>query len=45
MEQRINPAKNKSGKFILLKHATLLKRAYSTKLKSSKHANMSAIVW
>ena len=34
---KIYLAKNKSSKFTLLKHA------YSTRLKSSKHAKMSAI--
>ncbi len=38
MDQRFHPAKNKSKKFILLKHV------YSTRLnKSSKHAKVSAI--
>jgi hypothetical protein len=36
MEQGFQPAINKSSKFILLKHA------YTTRLKSSKHAKMSA---
>ncbi len=36
MDQRFHPAKNKSSKFILLKHD------YSTKLWCSKHAKMAA---
>jgi hypothetical protein len=36
MDQRFHPAKNKSSKFTLLKHA------YFARLKSSKHAKMSA---
>jgi hypothetical protein len=38
MDHIFYPAKNKSRKFTLLKHA------YSTRLKSSKHAKMSAIM-
>jgi hypothetical protein len=37
MDQIFHLAKNKSSKFTLLKHA------YSTRPKSSKHAKMSAI--
>ncbi len=38
MDQRFHLAKNKSSKFTLLKHA------YSTRLKCNKHAKMSAIL-
>ncbi len=43
MDQRFHLAKNKSSNLPCLSMLTLLKHAYSTRLKSSKHAKMSAI--